>query len=423
MERRKILGMEGRYKIGKVMSVRYKKAGKRGRGEILDRFIEVTGYNRCYAGWLLRNWGKKVVIYDRGERIVLVGDRKESQRGIRKRPVYYDKAVFKVLRRIWFILDCPSGKRLAPYLKEIVGVLEREEEIILDSGVREKLFRISASSIDRILREEKKRWEIKKKRKGYTKPGGLIKSQIPIRTFSEWDEKAPGFVEIDLVDHSGGVERGIFAQTLDITDVFTGWTETIAVENKSQHYVFSGIDTLKKRFPFPVLGIDSDNGSEFINSHLQRYCESNKITFTRARPYKKNDSCYVEQKNWSVVRKTVGYLRYETKEEVELMNLLYTKLRFYTNFFQPQMKCREKIRIGSKVKKQYDKAKTPYHRILECNSINKKIKQNLKNIYTSLNPVSLKREIVQLQDKLYNMAIEKPLYQRKKVFKNEPAFK
>lgn len=222
------------------------------------------------------------------------------------------------------------------------------------------------------------------------------------------------------MDHNGGVERGIFAQTLDITDVFTGCTETIAVENKSQHYVFSGIDTLKERFP--VLGIDPDNGSEFINSHLQRYCESNKITFTRARPYKKNDSCYVEQKNWSVVRKTVGYLRYETKEEVELMNLLYTKLWLYINFFQPQMKYREKIRIGSKVKKQYDKAKTPYHRILECNSINKKIKQNLKNIYNFLNPV-LKERLSSCRINLYNMAIEKPLYQRKKVFKNESAFK
>lgn len=420
---RKVLEMESRYKIGKVMAGRYKKARKKEKGEILDRFTEVTGYSRCYAGWLLRNWGKKVVIYDKGERIILVGDRKRSQKGIRKRPILYDREVLKVLMRIWMILDCPCGKRLAPYLREAVGVLEREEEIVLDKEVKEKLYRISASSIDRILKEEKKRWEIKKKRKGYTKPGGLVKNQIPIRTFAEWNERRPGFVEMDLVDHSGGVERGIFAQTLDITDVFTGWTETIAVENKSQHHVFIGIDTLRKRFPFPVLGIDSDNGSEFINDHLKKYCEQNRITFTRARPYKKNDSCYVEQKNWSVVRKSVGYLRYETKAEVELMNQIYTKLRLYTNFFQPQSKCIEKIRIGSKIKKRYDKAKTPYQRILECDSIDGKIKQSLKNLYKTLNPVALKREIVYLQDKLYNMAMEKPFYQRKKEYKNEPSFK
>lgn len=419
----KVLEMEERYKVCKVMAERYKKAGKKERGKILDRFIEVTGYNRCYAGWLLRNWGKKVVIYDKGERIVLVGGRKKSQKGIRKRPIYYDSEVLKVLRRIWIILDFPCGKRLGPYLREAVEVLEREEEIVVDKGVKEKINRISASSIDRILRDEKKRREIKKRKKGYTKPGGLIKTQIPIRTFADWEEKVAGFVEMDLVDHSGGVERGIFAQTLDITDVFTGWTETIAVENKSQRHVFMGIETLRKRFPFPVLGIDSDNGREFINEHLKKYCEENRITFTRARPYKKNDSCYVEQKNWSIVRKTVGYLRYETKAEVEVMNQIYTKLRLYTNFFQPQSKCIEKIRIGSKVKKRYDKAKTPYQRILECDSIEGKIKQALKNLYKTLNPVSLKKEIVYLQDKLYNMAIKKPFYQRKKDYRNESVFK
>jgi len=422
-KREKVLDMEGRYKLGKIMAVRYKKARKKERGEILERFTEATGYNRCYAGWLLRNWGRKVVIYNKGERIVFIGERKERQKGIRKRPIYYDKKVLDVLKHIWLVLDCPCGKRLAPYLREVVPVLEREEEIVVGREIREKLLSISASSIDRMLKEEKKIWEIKKKRKGYTKPGGLVKSQIPIRTFSEWNEKAPGFVEMDLVDHSGGVERGIFAQTLDMTDVFTGWTETIAVENKSQHYVFIGIDKLRARFPFPLLGIDSDNGSEFINNHLQKYCEKYRITFTRARPYKKNDSCYVEQKNYSVVRKAVGYLRYETEAELELMNLLYTKLRLYTNFFQPQMKCREKTRIGSKIIKRYDKAKTSYQRILECNSVDKKIKQNLKNLYNSLNPVSLKREIVHLQDKLYNMAMEKPFYHRKKVFKNETAYK
>jgi len=148
----------------------------------------------------------------------------------------------------------------------------------------------------------------------------------------------PGFIEVDLVDHSGGVERGIFAQTLDATDILTGWTEIICVENKSQLRVFEGLQKIMKQFPFKILGIDSDNGSEFINHHLVKFCENRKITFIKSRPYKKNDSCYVEQKNWSVVRKAVGYFRYETEKEIETINQIYKYLRLYTNYFQPQMK-------------------------------------------------------------------------------------
>lgn len=163
-----------------------------------------------------------------------------------------------MLKQIWIILDGPCGKRLAPYINQILPVLEKNEEIILEKNEREKLRNISAATIDRLLREEKKKWELKK-RKSFTKPGSLLKHQIPVRTFAQWNENKPGFVEMDLVDHSGGEERGVFAQTLDVTDVFTGWTETIAVKNKSQYHVFAGITATKKRFPFPVVGIDSDN--------------------------------------------------------------------------------------------------------------------------------------------------------------------
>lgn len=418
----KELDMKSRRRIGKAVAGRYQRARKKEKSKILDEFAKTAQYNRAYASWLLRNLWRKTVLYDQGERKILIGSRKKNQKGIRKRPVYYDEKTVAVLKRIWIILDGPCGKRLAPYIKHILPVLEKNEEIVLGKDKREKLLNISAATIDRLLREEKKKWEIKK-RKSFTKPGSLLKHQIPVRTFAQWNENKPGFVEMDLVDHSGGEERGVFAQTLDVTDVFTGWTETIAVKNKSQYHVFGGITAAKKRFPFPVVGIDSDNGSEFINYHLKKYCEEKKITFTRARAYKKNDNCYVEQKNWSIVRKTVGYLRYETVQEVSLLNRMYNQLRFYTNFFQPQMKCTGKLRIGSKVKKSYDVPKTPYQRILECEYIGKNIKKNLTSTYNSLNPVQLKREIGQLQGKLYNMAIKKPLYNRKKEPENEPAFK
>jgi len=418
----KELEMKTRQQIGKVVAKRYQRATKREKSKILDEFIKTTKYNRTYASWLLRNLWRETVIYERGERIIMVGSKAKNQKGIRKRSVYYDDKTVEVLKHIWIILDTPCGKRLAPYIQHILPVLEKNKEITLEKNTREKLLKISAATIDRLLREEKKKWEIKK-RKSFTKPGSLLKHQIPVRTFAQWNENRPGFVEMDLVDHSGGVAGGMFAQTLDVTDVFTGWTETISVKNKSQYHVFVGITATKKRFPFPVLGIDSDNGSEFINNHLKKYCEGKKITFTRARAYKKNDNCYVEQKNWSIVRKNVGYLRYETVQEISLLNQIYNKLRLYTNYFQPQMKCTDKLRIGSKIKKSYSVPQTPYQRILECEHIGENIKENLKFIYSSLNPVQLKKEIVLLQGKLYNMAIKKPLYNRTKELKTEPTFK
>jgi len=173
-----------------------------------------------------------------------------------------------------------------------------------------------------------------------------------------WDEKEPGFVEMDLVSHDGGSARGDYIQTLDLTDVFSGWTETRAVRNKAQVWTFQALKEIRGKLPFQMLGIDSDNGGEFINAHLLNYCKEQKITFTRSRPYKKNDNCFVEQKNYSVVRRAVGYARYDTEEELEVLNQLYESLRLYTNFFQPVMKLAEKERMGSKVKKKYDKAKT-----------------------------------------------------------------
>lgn len=212
--------------------------------------------------------------------------------------------------------------------------------------------KVSASTIDRLLRQEKKKYTLKSRSK--TKPGTLLKNQIPIRTFSEWDEGRPGFMEIDLVGHDGGDARGEFIQTLDVTDVCTGWTETRAVRNKAQVWVFEALKEIMDRIPFDLLGIDSDNGSEFINHHLFRFCTERKITFTRTRSYRKNDNCFVEQKNYSVVRRFAGYLRYNTEEELKLLNELYSYLRLYTNFFQPVMKLTEKTRIGSGVIKRYD---------------------------------------------------------------------
>lgn len=406
------LDMRTRRQIGRIMAERYQKTRKKEKGRILDEFTGITKYSRGYGKWLLRNWGRRIVVWRGKERVVVIGQRPKDQKGKRKRPAVYDRKVLEALKNIWQILDLPSGKRLAPYMKEIIPVLENNNELVLEGEVREKLLHLSAATIDRLLREERKKW--KGKGRCRTKPGTLLKSQIPIRTFAEWNEQKPGFVEMDLVSHDGGDGSGIFAQTLDMTDVFTGWTETIAVANKSQARVFEGIVEIRNRLPFQLLGIDCDSGGEFINNHLLRYCQHQHLTFTRSRAYNKNDGCYVEQKNWSIVRRTVGYWRYDTPREVMLLNHIYQRLRLYTNFFQPQMKCCEKTRIGSRIKKKYDMAKTPYHRILESRDIPSVRKIALRKEYKSLNPVQLKREIAEYESQLFDAVHRKARLQKQK---------
>jgi len=320
----------------------------------------------------------------------------------RKKKKIYDQEVFIPLKEIWKICDYICSKRLAPFLKEIIPVLEKWEEIKLDVKVREKLFKISAATIDRLLAESRKRYRIKGR--STTRPGTLLKKSIPIRTFADWDEARPGFFEVDLVSHDGGTTKGDFNQSLNFTDIATGWEEMIAIKNKAQVWVFKEIKEIEERLPFSILGIDSDNGAEFINAQLPRYCEQNQITFTRSRPYRKNDSCFVEQKNYSVIRRAVGYGRYDTMEELSLLNELYGYLRLYVNFFQPLRKLIKKEKIGSKIIKRYDEAKTPYRRVLASPNIKKEeIKMKLKNKYDMLNPAELKRKITKLQNRLLKL--------------------
>jgi len=287
-------------------------------------------------------------------------------------------------------------------MDEAIKKLTKHKEIELTPTVKEKLLKISASTIDRLLKPEKDRNRLGRGRKA-TKPGTLLKKAIPIRTFSDWDEKKPGFLEADLVGHDGGNASGDFAQSLNFVDVLTGWDESAACINKAQVHVFEAIRVASARFPFEILGIDSDNGSEFINAHMLRYCIENKITFTRSRAYRKNDSCFVEQKNYSIVRRNVGYLRYDTQQEVDILNELYMCLGKYTNYFLPVEKLISKTRRGSKITKKYDTAKTPYRRVLECDDIDDKIKERLKAKYESLNPAELKRKLSVLQEKLIKL--------------------
>jgi hypothetical protein len=243
----------------------------------------------------------------------------------------------------------------------------------------------------------------------------LLRSQIPVRTFADWDEARPGFLEIDLVAHCGGNGGGEYCQTLDVTDVATGWTETRAVRNKAQVWVFAALKAIRTDLPFPIAGIDSDNGGEFINHQLARYCDEHKITFTRSRAYHKNDSCYVEQKNWSVVRRNVGYARFDTPEELAVLNELYAVLREHTNFFMPSVKLVSKERDGAKVRKHYDTPTTPYDRVLASPDVSDAAKRRLAKRYERLHPAALKRKIVKLQGTLYRLTVMKESIRRREV--------
>jgi len=394
------LTVKERKKAAAIVAPRYQKARKKEKGRILDEFTKLTRYGRRYASYVLRTHGKKIWI---NAETVLVSD--VRKRKTRKKERIYDDAVVASLKKAWEMMDYICGKRLAPILKELIPRLIRFGETRLTPETKDKLMEISPATIDRILAPERKKYKIKGR--ANTKPGTLLKSQIPIRTFSEWNDKRPGFFEIDLVGHDGGDGAGEFLQTLDVTDVATGWTETQAVKNKAQQWVFEALKDIRGRLPFPLLGIDSDNGGEFINNQLYRYCQEEKITFTRTRSYRKNDNCFVEQKNYSVVRRAVGYGRHHTPEEQAIINDLYKELRLFTNFFQPSMKLIGKTREGSKVVKKYDNPLTPYRRVLASVDISYSDKTKLKVLYRNLNPAALKRRITKLQQRLLRLGAVK----------------
>lgn len=351
---------------------RYLKANKAGKRGILDEFVAATGYHRKYAIRLLKNGP---------------GPKGRKKKGRHKE---YQGEVVQVLTHIWEICGRICSKRLHPFLPEMIAVLERHNEIQLSPETKALLLRMSRSTIDRCLQPA--RFE---HRRGLstTKPGALLKKAIPVRTYAEWDDARPGFVEMDLVAHCGETTAGQYLNTLTVVDISTGWTECLAVYQKTQQAVFEAILQLRQRLPFPLLGIDSDNGGEFINDILYRYCLTQQITFTRSRPYKKNDQAHVEQKNWSVVRHLIGYDRFETQEELALLRSIYDDLRLYVNFFQPVLKLIGKEQVDGKTVKRYDRATTPFRRVLASAEVAIEVKATLTGLYFQLNPVALRHRI------------------------------
>jgi len=359
----------GRRELLKAVRDRYWRASKKGKKGILDEFVANTGYHRKYALALLH-----------GRTPVPAG-------GPRVRTPIYTQEVTDALTGIWKVCDCIASRRLQPFLPEMVAVLTAQGELEVSETTRHLLLTMSRSTIDRLLKPARQR--MVRHGRSTTKPGTLLKKSIPIRTWADWDDARPGFLEIDLVAHCGESTDGEYLATLNCVDVATAWCECMVPRNRGLEAVRAALEEIRQRLPMPLLGIDSDNGAEFINDHLKRYCEREKLTFTRSRPYKKNDQAHVEGKNWTVVRRYVGYDRYEGILARLALNALYTDVRLYVNFFQPVMKLKEKTRLDGKVKKVYDTAQTPYQRVLASTDVTQDNKDTLTALYQTLNPAEL----------------------------------
>lgn len=366
--------------VTRELSKNYRKATKKEKGEILDKLVSLTGYHRKYAVEVLSR-----------------PPIKHRKAITRRRKSQYEQ-IFPLLKKLWAISNYASGKRLVPVIPTYLDALERHKELFVSEKERKLLLSISPATTDRLLENERKKITLKARSR--TKPGSLLKSQIPIHTFADWDNAKPGFLEIDLVHHCGDSPSGEYIHTLDTVDVATSWNECAAFMGRSRRYTIEGAERIKQRLPFSLLGVDFDTGGEFVNWHFIWYCRKHKITYTRAREGKKNDQPYVEQQNYSVVRRFVGYGRLDTWEQLKILNQLYEMLSDYQNFFQPVMRLKEKKRDGARVTRRYGKPKTPYQRVLEHPEIEESVKKKLRKRFLKLNPKALLQEITALGEKL-----------------------
>ena len=361
----KKLSLSSRRELLVRIADRYGHARGREKVQILNQFVAATGYSRKHAITVLNH--------------PQAAEGRSVCRGCR-----YDERVQQALVSLWKAANQICAKRLVPFLPELVSSMERHGHLSLPADVRARLLTISPATADRLLARERSQT---RRGMSMTRPGSLLKKQIRIRTFADWDDVQPGFVEADLVAHCGESTEGCFLHTLVLVDVATGWTECLALLRRSEADVIGALNSLRRRLPFPLLGLDTDNGSEFINYEMLRYCQKEQITFTRSRVHRRNDQAYVEEKNGSVVRRLIGYDRYEGVEAWRALMQLYEVLRFYLNLFQPSMKLLSKKREGARVRKRYDQAQTPCQRVLVSTAIKRVHKKRLRRWFRELDPL------------------------------------
>ncbi len=370
---------------------RYKCADKYEKGSILDEYCKVCGYNRKYA---IRKLSSKLLL------------KTKISCKIGRPKKYYSKAIEVYILQVWKTTNLICSKRLKVPLNEWLEFYEAEnEEYKLTQEDKRLIKQISASTIDRLLLSHRNRYQ--KRGLSTTKPGSIIREMIPIKT-NQWDETRPGYFEADTVVHCGGSLSGTMAYTIDLVDIATGWTAQRAVLGKGETAVLEALADIENDLPFKILGFDSDNGNEFINWHLYKYLTKRKrpVSYTRSRPYKKNDNAHIEQKNWTIVRQYMGYNRIETHKAVEIMNKLYrNELTMFLNYFIPSVKLISKNRVGSKQIRKHDEAKTPYQRMKDSKFIKNETKHKHKQIKASLNPFALNKRIQEQIREIQNLSV------------------
>ena len=351
----------------------YRRASKAEKKVMLNEFCRATGYHRKAAIRLLNRQPKAAA----------------ARRG---RPVTDSLETMRALKVAWDASDHICSKRLAPFLATLVPVLEHHGELTnLSPATREQVMHLSASRIDRLLKPYRDR-DIRRPRSS-SRSVSWLRSQVPVRTFAQWHNVEVGHVQMDLVAHCGMSTEGFYLYTLLAVDLVTGWVECEPTWGKGQTRVGTAVHHARRRLPFALHGIHADNGGEFLNARLYSYCQREQITFTRSRPYRKNDNAHAEQKNWGVVRRVVGYGRYSSKAAYQQLHALYQPVRLYMNFFQPIRKLIAKEHVGAKTRKHFDQAQTPYQRLLRAGVLSPENRQVLELLYQSLNPVALLNQI------------------------------
>ncbi|MBI4333265.1 MAG: transposase [Chloroflexi bacterium] len=377
------MDMHSRNEYVTVLKERYRQAKIRDeKSRILDEYCANTGQRRKHAIRRLRAADGP-------------GDKPRGRRGI-----VYDGAVRAALAEVWEVFDHPCGQRLEPVLKTEVAKLREMGELKVPDEVADKLVKISPATIDRKLKHQRETLHLARSRGG-AGPAYLLKQKIQVR-LTQWDTSKVGYLEVDTVFHCGSATMGQYINTVSATEISSGWWEGQAIMGKAQTRVFEALKGIRARTPFQWKGIDSDNGQEFINDILFRYCNGEgQLLFTRSRANHKNDNAYIEEKNWTHVRKVVGYLRHDTLDELAVLNDLYADLRLYKNLFQPVMKLVRKEKIGGRLKRKYDQPKTPYQRLIESGQLSDEEKEQLRQLHDRLNPVQLKRSIDAKLEQLY----------------------
>jgi hypothetical protein len=365
------ISKQGKRELLEVLRQRYEQAAKQDKSKILDEFVAVAGCHRKHAIRLLT------------ANAPLVAATPIVARRI------YDEAVRQALIVLWEAADRICGKRLKAVLPGLIAALERHGHLHLDGEVRQRLLAISAATIDRLLAPARSNTSHRKKRRAATKPS----KEIPVRTFADYGDPLPGYLEIDFVSHGGTSMQGVFLWSLVATDVCSGWTEAVALVAREQFLVVEGLEVVRRQFPIPIKGIDSDNDSAFINETLQAYCHQQQWEFTRSRAYQKNDQAWIEQKNGAVVRRFVGYQRHSGMAAGQCLARLYQSMRLFVNYFQPSMKLRSKTRQGAKVKKTYHKPVTPCERLLGHAAVAEAVKEKLRAEQAHLDPLDLLHRI------------------------------